>query len=75
MQIQSSAVITRSYLLRYHIRHCDNNGRYYIYIYVMNQILDSQQTPHISPSQASYGVSIVRILEKIDSVITAPRCI
>ena len=28
----------------------------------------------ISPSQESYGVSIVRILEKIDRVITAPNC-
>ena len=41
----------------------------------MNQILESQQTPHTSPSRASYGVSIVRILEKIDRVITAPHCI
>ena len=37
----------------------------------MNQSLGSQQTPHISPSRASYGVSIVRIL---DCVITAPHC-
>ena len=35
----------------------------------LNQILESQQTPHISPLRASYGVSIVRILEKIDRVI------
>ena len=41
----------------------------------MNQRLESQQTPHISPSRASYGVSIVRIWEKIDRVITAPHCI
>ena len=40
----------------------------------MNQILESQQTPHISPSQASYVVSVVRNLEKIDRVITAPCC-
>ena len=40
----------------------------------MNQVLESQQTPHISPSRASYGVSIVRILEKIDRVVTAPHC-
>ena len=31
----------------------------------VNQILESQQTPHISPSRASCGVPIVRILEKI----------
>ena len=35
----------------------------------VNQILLSQQTSHISPSQASYGMSIVRIVEKIDRVI------
>ena len=39
----------------------------------MNQILDSRQTHHISPSRASY-VSVLRMLEKIDRVITAPRC-
>ena len=32
---------------------------------------DSQNTPHTSPSRASYGVSIVRILEKPDNIITA----
>ena len=37
----------------------------------MNQILESQQTSHISPSRAS----IVRILEKIDRImIMAPHC-
>ena len=40
----------------------------------MNLILESQQIPHTSPSRASYGVSIARILEKIDRVITAPHC-
>ena len=40
----------------------------------INQTLDSQKTLHSSPSRASYGVSIVRILEKIDRVITAPHC-
>ena len=37
-------------------------------------ILLSQQTAHISPSRTSYGVYLVRISEKIDSVITAPHC-
>ena len=41
----------------------------------VNQISLSQQTPNILPSQASYGVSIVRIEEKFDRVIMAPRCI
>ena len=51
------------------LRHCDNSGRN------LNRILESQQTPHTLPSRASYGVSIVRIWDKIDSVITAPHCI
>ena len=41
----------------------------------MNQILESQQTPHTSPLRASYGVSIVRIWDKFDRVITALHCI
>ena len=40
-----------------------------------NQISESQQTPHNSPSQASYGVSIVRIWEKINRMIAIPHCI
>ena len=40
----------------------------------INQILNSQMAPHSSPSQASYGVSIVRILEEIDCVMMAPHC-
>ena len=41
----------------------------------LNQISNSQQAPHTSPSRPSYGVSIVRIREKIDRIITAPHCI
>ena len=37
----------------------------------VNQTSNSQQTPHTSPSRASYGVSIMRIVEKIDCIITA----
>ena len=40
----------------------------------MSQILESQQSPHISPSRARYGVSIVRNLEKINRVIMAQHC-
>ena len=40
----------------------------------MNQIIASQHTHHISPSRVSYGVSVVRIFEKIDCVIMAPYC-
>ena len=35
----------------------------------------SHKTPHITPSRASYGVYIVRILERIDRVIKVRRCI
>ena len=41
----------------------------------MDYILETQQTPHSSPSRVSYGVSIVRIWEKIDRVITMLHCI
>ena len=41
----------------------------------VDQTLNSQLTRHTSPSRASYGVSVARILEKIDRVITAPHCI
>ena len=39
------------------------------------QSWSSQKTPHTSPLQASYGVSIVRILDKIHSITMAPHCI
>ena len=41
----------------------------------MNQILESQQTPHNSPSRASYGVSFANMFDNIDRVITAPHCL
>ena len=34
----------------------------------INQTLDSQKTLHSSPSRASYGVSIVNILEKLTAL-------
>ena len=39
-----------------------------------NHVSESQQTPQTLPSRASYGVSIVRILAKIDRIIKAPHC-
>ena len=39
----------------------------------MHQNEQSQNWHHTSPSRASYGVSILLILEKIDRVITAPH--
>ena len=41
----------------------------------INQRLHTQKAPHSSPWPASYGVSSVNILEKIERVITAPHCI
>ena len=40
----------------------------------INQRLNPQKTPHTSPWRASYGVSFMNILEKIDQIITAPQC-
>ena len=40
-----------------------------------NQISNSQQTPHTSPSWVSYGVSVVMTLEKTDCIIMALYCI
>ena len=39
----------------------------------INQIFNSQSTPHVSPWRMSPGVSVVMILEKIDHVIPAPH--
>ena len=65
-----------------------NKCKYYDYslslvtaiFYLMMQnigrnLYSQQQTPHISPSWASYGVSMVTNLEKTDHVITAPHWI
>ena len=41
----------------------------------INEILKSQKTPHSSPSQVSYGVSIERILKKNDHIVMALHCI
>ena len=41
----------------------------------INKILNSQITSHTLPSWASYGVFIVRIWEKFDSVIAVLHCI
>ena len=41
----------------------------------LNQTCNLLWKPHTSPLPASYGVSIVRICDKIDRVITAPHSI
>ena len=65
--IQLSVVITRSNSSRYYIWHRDDSNK--------SLTSNSQQTPHTSPSMANYGVSIMRILKKIDRVLMAPHCI
>ena len=40
----------------------------------ISQRLNPQKTPHTSPWRASYGMSFMNILEKIDRVITALHC-
>ena len=40
----------------------------------VNHTSNSQQTSHTLPSQVSYGVSFMRIQEKIDHVIMALNC-
>ena len=39
-----------------------------------DQRLNPQKTTNTAPWRASYGVFVVNILDKIDSVITVPRC-
>ena len=41
----------------------------------IDHTLNSQQTPHNSPSRVSYGMSLVSTGEKIDHVRTAAHCI
>ena len=64
--IQWSAVTTRCYITWEYIKHWPREN--------FNQGLNSQLTPHMLPSRASYGVSLLRIMEKIHRVITAPHC-
>ena len=40
-----------------------------------NQVSNSQQTPHILPWRARYGLSVVRIWEKINCIVMAQYCI
>ena len=68
VKVQWSAVITRSNLSLYYIKLWWRQRN-------VNQISNSQQTSQTSSSRASYGVSIMRILKKIDRVIMALHCI
>ena len=68
-QIQLSAKIMRSNFSWYFIRHCDEQWQN------VDQTVNWQKTPHTSASQVSYGVSVARILQKIDCIITVLHCI
>ena len=50
------------------------NIKFQLQMQDINQHIDSQKTLHSSPSQASYGVSFVGILEKNDHVIKMFDC-
>ena len=55
---------------------CTNPSIYLVILkWQVEHRLDSQQTPHTSPSWESYGVFIESILEKIDCVVIEPHCI
>ena len=62
LQLQPSAVITRSNLSRYYIRHCDNSGRKWI------RYLNHSRHPML------WGVYCEDLGKKIDRVITASHC-
>ena len=64
--IQSSAAITRAI-------YCDITYSNVTTAANINQISNLQKASHISSSWARYGASVVKILEKIDRVITAPH--
>ena len=66
---QSSAAITQSNITWYGTQHNSDWNKTYIKSH------HSQKAPHISPSWVSYGVSIVRIWEKINHLIMALHCI
>ena len=67
-KMQWNAVITWSNITWFCKHHCTDWGR-------INRIFKPQKTLHISPYHARYEVSFLKILEKIDRVITAPHCI
>ena len=71
--VQSGAVITQYNIawFMYSTQYCSGSS----ITGTSNQIWYSQKTPHISPSEASCRVSILRIVKKTDHVIRALHCI
>ena len=66
--IRSGTIITWSNIIWYCIYHWNARGRIQIRVWI------HKNTPHSSPYRASHGVYFVRILQKIDRVITASHC-
>ena len=67
--IQSSAVITRSKIVRYCINNCRNWGRISIRIWI------HKRRPITRPDGRAMGCLLLIFLRKIDRVIMAPHCI
>ena len=62
-----------SNLSRYHIRHCGNSDRKRLRYKNHNRHSTGETQTQQTQTRTSYGVSIVRILEKIDHVISTPH--
>ena len=66
---QSAVFIARSNMIWY----CIQDGRDWDRLY--RSSFNPEKISRISPQRASYGVPYARILEQIDRIVTAPRCI
>ena len=66
--VQSSSVVTRSNLSRYHIWNCDNSGRKWI------RVQNHNRHPIPGPHGRSMGCKLWGSWEKIGRVITALYC-
>ena len=58
-------IVECRYFSKYYIRHCDYRGGNLTWLWTRNR----------QPHSSSYGVFVVRILEKLDRVKTASHCI
>ena len=82
MRATSSICIWR-YLHQYTVKCRYNSVQYNIILHTsmqwlslkLNETLNPQKTPHISPWRASYRMSFVLDFDDIDLVITAPHCL
>ena len=63
------------HIVGYHYNTVEYIMLFYTALQWMMQNIHQSSYSHITPSRASYGVYIVRILEGIDRVIKVRRCI